>query len=245
MSWPIAARAAGSQDQQGRRGQTSVHPVVWHLTTGWTWRGRCAAAAALSLVARPAAAAAALAGHPEFVMPQASSRVPARSEVSRMIALRSLRRLLSAVFLLTPTLARAQGGSKAIAEVRAARLAQNAVLAAHQMDSAASFWVNDVVITAGLGRVLRGKDAYRQAFALDSGMVYVRTPAHIDVATPWLSAWEEGEWVGRQGPSGPIVIRGRYAAQWHRVGTRWLIRSEVFVALACSGAACRWPLATL
>lgn len=100
-----------------------------------------------------------------------------------------------------------------------------------------------MVITAGLGRVLRGKDAYRQAFTMDSGMVYVRTPLRIETS-PWQSAWEEGTWVGRQGLRGPVLIRGRYAAQWHRVGTRWLIRSEVFVALACSGAACRWPLAS-
>jgi len=36
------------------------------------------------------------------------------------------------------------------------------------------------------------------------------------------------------------VIGGRYAAQWHRISGRWLIRSEVFVALTCSGDPCRW-----
>jgi ketosteroid isomerase-like protein len=143
---------------------------------------------------------------------------------------------------LAPVIALSQSMPRAAAEVRSARLAQNAVLATHQMDSAASFWANDVVITAGLGRVLRGKDTYRQAFAADSGMVYVRTPVNIEIASPWQSAWEQGRWVGRQGPRGPVVIHGRYAAQWHRVGNRWLIRSEIFVALGCSGAACRWPL---
>jgi hypothetical protein len=176
-------------------------------------------------------------------MPQWLPRIPTSSKASRVTSLRSPRHFVVAGLLLIPLIAQAQAESKAIAEVRNARFAQNAVLSSHQMDSAASFWANDVVITAGLGTVLRGKEAYRQAFALDSGMVYVRTPAHIEVATPWSSAWEEGEWVGRRGPSGPIVIRGRYAAQWHRLGPRWLIRSEVFVALACSGAACRWPLA--
>jgi hypothetical protein len=159
-----------------------------------------------------------------------------------MITLRSPRGPLVVALLFTQSFVQAQGTPKAIAEVKAARLAQNAVLAVHQMDSAASFWANDVIITAGLGTVLRGKDAYRQAFASDSGMIYVRTPTHVEVAAPWQSAWEDGEWVGRQGISGPVVIRGRYAAQWHRVGPRWLIRSEIFVALACSGAACRWRL---
>ena len=161
-----------------------------------------------------------------------------------MTAFRLSRWVLSAILLLAPRIGQAQGAPSAVAELRTARLAQNAVLATHQMDSAASFWAPDIVITAGLGRVLRGTDVYRQAFSLDSGTVYVRTPARIEVAAPWLSAWEEGEWVGRQASSGPVVIRGRYAAQWHRAGPRWLIRSELFVALACSGGACRWPLAT-
>ena len=31
--------------------------------------------------------------------------------------------------------------------------------------------------------------------------------------------------------TGPVVIGGRYSAQWVKRGDRWLIRSEVFVAL--------------
>jgi len=157
---------------------------------------------------------------------------------------RFARRFLLVVPALAPLIAHSQSMPRAAAEVRAARLAQNAVLATHQMDSAASFWANDVVITAGLGRVLRGKASYSQAFSADSGMVYVRTPASVEIASPWQSAWEQGRWVGRRGLHGPVLIHGRYAAQWQRVGDRWLIRSEIFVALGCSGAACRWPLAS-
>jgi len=138
----------------------------------------------------------------------------------------------------------AQTPSQAVAEIRAARLAQNAALAVRQMDSVASFWTNDVVITASLGRVLRGKEAYREALASDTGTVYVRSPTKVETANPWQSAWEEGRWVGRRGLAGPVVIQGRYAAQWHRIGTRWLIRSEVFVALACAETACSRPLAS-
>jgi len=155
----------------------------------------------------------------------------------------SSRCLAFIAILVAPPTIQGQAPSMAAADIREARLAQNALLATNQVDSAASFWADDVVLTAGLGTVLRGKEAYRRAFAFDSGMVYVRTPTHIEAAMPWPSAWEDGEWVGRRGPDGPIVIRGRYAAQWHRVGQRWLIRSEVFVALACSGDACQWPFA--
>jgi hypothetical protein len=34
--------------------------------------------------------------------------------------------------------------------------------------------------------------------------------------------------------------RGRYAAQWVKRQGRWLIRSEVFVALTCSGIGCSY-----
>ena len=35
-----------------------------------------------------------------------------------------------------------------------------------------------------------------------------------------------------------VVIGGRYSAQWVKRGDQWLIRSEVFVALTCSGVGC-------
>jgi ketosteroid isomerase-like protein len=150
--------------------------------------------------------------------------------------------LLVAAHLLLPSLGLAQSESPATAEVRAARLAQNAALAIRALDSAATFWTTDVVIVSSRGRVMRGKDTYRQAFAGDSVMVYVRTPGRIEAASPWPLVWEEGVWSGRLGANGPEVIGGRYAAQWHRVAGRWLIRSEVFVALSCSGEPCSWPI---
>lgn len=153
-----------------------------------------------------------------------------------------LRSFLTALLALAPAPLRGQSG--AAAEIRAARLAQNAALADRRMDSVASFWTSDVVITTSLGRVRRGKEAYREALTLDSGTVYVRTPTRIEPAKPWPSAWEEGEWMGKVRAGGQVIIRGRYAAQWHRVGGRWLIRSELFVGLACSGAGCERPLVT-
>lgn len=145
--------------------------------------------------------------------------------------------LLAALFLLPY-----QGLAQAVAEVREARLAQNAAIAAHLPDSVATFWTNDVVIVSSRGGVMRGKAAYRQAFAGDSAMIYLRTPSHLEAASPWPLVWEEGTWVGQRGATAPPVIGGRYAAQWHRINGRWLIRSEVFVALTCSGDPCSWPV---
>lgn len=128
------------------------------------------------------------------------------------------------------------------AAVRTSRLAQNAAMAARASDSVATFWTNDVVISSSRGEVLRGKAVYRQALAGDTTMTYERTPDRIEVASAWPLVWEEGTWAGKRSVDGSTVIRGRYAAQWHRIDGRWLIRSEVFVALDCAGVACSWPL---
>jgi hypothetical protein len=43
-------------------------------------------------------------------------------------------------------------------------------------------------------------------------------------------------WKGHLGKGdGPAVVEGRYSAQWVKRGGKWLIRSEVFVALTGSG----------
>ena len=62
------------------------------------------------------------------------------------------------------------------------------------------------------------------------------TRLSIDVSSVWPLAFETGRWEGHLGSEqGPVVIGGRYSAQWVKRGDRWLIRSEVFVALEGSG----------
>ena len=75
---------------------------------------------------------------------------------------------LLALLHVMPCLGFAQSQPSAVAEVRASRLAQNAAIAAHLLDSVATFWTTDVVIVSSRGRIMRGKDTYRQAFAGDS-----------------------------------------------------------------------------
>ena len=72
------------------------------------------------------------------------------------------------------------------------------------------------------------------------GMVYEREPMDIEISPSWPLAFETGAWAGRVGKvDGPIAVAGRYSAQWVKRGDRWLIRSEVFVALTCAGDGCR------
>jgi ketosteroid isomerase-like protein len=127
-------------------------------------------------------------------------------------------------------------------EIRAARAEQNAAIAARDLDRVASFWFADVQVTAGLGFAFHGREFYRRAFALDSVITYRRDPENVVVSSHWPLAVETGTWTGRlKDVSGPPAISGRYSAQWVKLEGRWLIRSELFVALNCAGSACAWP----
>jgi ketosteroid isomerase-like protein len=135
--------------------------------------------------------------------------------------------------------------SREAAAVRAARTAQNSAIAARDLDRAASYWTDDVVIRSGLGRVIQGSATYRATLGADSATVYRRNPDHVDVSDNdrWPLAFESGTWTGSDPRDGKPLIRGRYAAQWIKRDGRWLIRSEVFVALGCAGTGCSRPLA--
>ena len=156
-----------------------------------------------------------------------------RAKTSSSIAL--------AILLCAAATAGEPATTAAQAAVKAARLAQNAAIASHKVDEIASYWTDDVTICRGLGFQLAGKVAYRKLFEADDPtspeqIVYQRIPASVDVATTWPLAFETGTWQGHRGAaSGPVVIQGRYSAQWVNRGGHWLIRSEVFVALSGSG----------
>lgn len=125
------------------------------------------------------------------------------------------------------------------AAIRAARLAQNVAIVQNDLDRIASFWTDDVVLTRGLGAILRGRDAYRKLFERDSVM-YQRLPDQIEASTAWPLAFESGSWIGRSASGGKPMIFGRYSAQWLKRDGRWLIHSELFVALGCAGDGCQW-----
>ncbi len=125
--------------------------------------------------------------------------------------------------------------------VRAARAAQNAAIVAGDFDRMASYWTEDVSIRRALGVQVNGREAYRQIFAGDPNAIYQRHPTHVEIASPWPLAFETGEWEGHAGPlDSPVVIAGRYSAQWVKRDGRWLIRAEVYVPLSCAGAGCSW-----
>jgi len=124
--------------------------------------------------------------------------------------------------------------------IKATRLRQNDAIAKHDFDEVAKLWTDDVTICRGLGVQLAGKAAYRALVAENAGaptaIVYQRLPGEIEVSALWPLAFETGTWQGHLGKAdGPVVISGRYSAQWVKRDGNWLIRSEVFVALDGAG----------
>ena len=130
--------------------------------------------------------------------------------------------------------------------IRSARAAQNRAIAAGDTAEAARYWTDDVEIRRGLGPLVVGRTAYQKILLPDSAaqragtaLVYERTPSTVEVSTRWPLAYESGNWAAHLGnATGPVVIRGRYSAQWVKSGARWLIRGEVYVALSCAGVGC-------
>jgi ketosteroid isomerase-like protein len=124
--------------------------------------------------------------------------------------------------------------------IRQARAAQTRALAEGDHDLVASFWAADITVRRALGHAVSGAAACRQMLEAGAAalapIVYQREAVTVMVSPQWPLAYEEGEWTGHAGRAdSPAVIGGRYAAQWVQRHGRWLIRSELFVALTCSG----------
>jgi ketosteroid isomerase-like protein len=148
--------------------------------------------------------------------------------------------VLAGLLTLTALLAT---GSPDVTAILSARAAQNAAIAAGDAERIAAFWTEDVTVRSGLGASVSGRADYRQKIVA-TGLVYVRTPANIEVSDHWPLAFESGNWTARSGgASGAEVMNGRYSAQWVKRDDHWLIRAEVFVALTCRGTGCEAAVA--
>ncbi|MFO1320749.1 MAG: nuclear transport factor 2 family protein [Burkholderiales bacterium] len=130
--------------------------------------------------------------------------------------------------------------------IRLARITQTRAIAAGDLDTVAQYWTDDITIRRGLGHPLVGIAAARAMLDWQSAkdaagkLIYEREAVTVEISSCWPLAYEEGRWVGyeRDETTTPVVA-GRYAAQWVKRDGQWFIRSEVFVALTCSGPGCQ------
>ncbi len=138
------------------------------------------------------------------------------------------------------------------AAIRLARSTQTKALAANDIDRVVSYWTTDITIRRALGQTLTGAAEARKviepppvaapaATPAAPPIIYQREAVSVTASGHWPLAYEEGRWSGHVGSvDAPPILGGRYSAQWVKREGKWLIRSEVFVALTCAEAACKY-----
>ena len=127
--------------------------------------------------------------------------------------------------------------------IRAARTAFNEAIARHDIKLMQSFLAEDYVATISTGSIDRSRGEHMQNFASHfeqfPDVVYIRSPADIQISEAYPLAIERGSWVGsRTTENGALENGGEYTAAWKQTGDGWLIYSELFVGLFCRGEDC-------
>jgi uncharacterized protein (TIGR02246 family) len=125
--------------------------------------------------------------------------------------------------------------------IRRLRMDFNRAISARDLGALPKFWREDIHITTGIGRQLSGRDAARAAFeaifADPTFITYTRSPDRIELNATDARAAESGHWLGEwKKPDGRMELRGTYLAMWRKENGQWLIQSELFVLLRCSGS---------
>ncbi len=125
--------------------------------------------------------------------------------------------------------------------IRRLRAEFNRSIASHDAAGLPRFWREDIHVTTGVGRQLAGRNALVAAFDAifsDSTFVtYIRTPDKIEISASGVRAAESGHWLGQwKKADGTMEWRGTYLAMWRKESDKWLIQSELYVSLKCSGS---------
>lgn len=142
------------------------------------------------------------------------------------------------LFLLDFSGKQTSGDEQAIRRLRADF---NAAIAAHDLPALPKFWRENIHVTTGAGRQLPGIDALRAAFeaifADPTFIAYTRSPDRVELNASGARAAESGRWLGQwKKPDGMMEWRGTYLAMWRKENGQWLIQSELYVSLKCSGS---------
>jgi ketosteroid isomerase-like protein len=166
---------------------------------------------------------------------------------------KSMTRCITYALALTAVLAAAgcahSPGSPTAADeaaIRQARRVQTQALARDDLETVVKYWTPDITIRRALGHPIETAAAARKAIEPTPGqnpatrMIYQRETVSVSASSNWPLAYEEGRWSGHVGNvANAPIISGRYGAQWVKRDGRWLVRSEVFVAIDCADAGCK------
>ena len=149
--------------------------------------------------------------------------------------------------MLISLIAAAAMASADVDAIRALRQADNAAIARRDFAPVHGLFDPDYhVIRGASGLTMAGPGAtevlLKDDIAKDPGFVgYERLTDRVEIGTGGLRAAEHGRWVGRWNePDGKMALTGVYLAMWVKTSGRWVLKSEAFVALDCSGSvACK------
>lgn len=125
-------------------------------------------------------------------------------------------------------------------QIRQAREQSNQAIARHDSMALATYWTEDFHLITSRNTEVSGREANRKSFANEfknkPDVIYVRTPARVEVFSDWGMASETGTWTGQwKEPDGQVQVSGTYYAKWHTINGVWKIRAEVFTPLHCTG----------
>ncbi len=117
------------------------------------------------------------------------------------------------------------------------RQANNAAIAAHDLQPVLHTWKENVHITRGNGNFITDRQAMQAAlekeFADASFVSYCRMPEKISISGDGSMASEQGNWKGvRIQDNRPLQTTGVYMAMWKRENDTWRIGAELYIALA-------------
>lgn len=143
-------------------------------------------------------------------------------------------------------------------EVRAARARFNEAIATRDLETIRALHAPEYHLITGRSAQFHGTEAHvalwEQSFVQDPPDLYVRTTREVRVNEGWGLAEELGDWRGvyTTAEGSRAEASGVYAAKWQRSthaaggagqGGTWLLQSEVFTTMACTGPdiGCRPP----
>ena len=139
--------------------------------------------------------------------------------------------LLTLLLFLGIPQAQAQTEQEQILELRKA---SNQAIESNNLEEILSFLTDDILITAGNGTLITGKEVLR-AYLLqgDLNTIYwERTTSDIDINEDRGLAWEMGTWKAyKRENSDQAILGGKYSAMWSKSSGKWMIKSQLFVTL--------------
>lgn len=111
-----------------------------------------------------------------------------------------------------------------IDEIRAARAASNAAIAAHDVDAIVSFLLPNYQVVTARNATRHDRESSRASW-MTIDTVFARTPIDVVVSGDESQAHENGQWEGGG-------MRGVYSAKWLRdTDGAWRLQAEIFTLL--------------